>query len=91
VLARFPNPVRVEGFTDDVPIRTVQFFSNWELSAARAAAVLESLHGNGVPSRHLSLAGYADQRPVTSNATPKGRSLNRRVDLVVVRKVRVGS
>ncbi len=81
------NDIRVEGNTDDVPISTAQFHSNWELSAARAAAVLERIRDGGIPQKRLSLAGYADQRPVASNATAAGRSLNRRVDLVVVRKL----
>ncbi len=80
------NPVRVEGNTDDVPIHNARFPSNWELSTARATAVLEVLHANGVPDRRLSVAGYADQRPVASNRTPTGRSLNRRVDIVVLRQ-----
>ncbi|MBX5475286.1 MAG: flagellar motor protein MotB [Thermoleophilia bacterium] len=80
------NPVRVEGNTDDVPIHNARFRSNWELSTARATAVLEVLRSNGVPDRRLSVAGYADQRPVASNRTPTGRSLNRRVDIVVLRQ-----
>jgi chemotaxis protein MotB len=79
------NPVRVEGNTDDQPIATAQFHSNWDLSAARATAVVDHLIADGVSAKRLSLAGYADQRPVASNATAKGRSLNRRVDLVVLR------
>jgi chemotaxis protein MotB len=80
------NPVRVEGNTDSTPIRTPQFRSNWELSAARASAVLSFLLARGVPPRRLSLAGYADQRPLTTNATAAGRSRNRRVDIVVLRR-----
>ena len=80
------NPVRVEGNTDDVPISTARFRSNWELSAARATAVLEVLLEDGIPAKRLSVAGYADQRPVASNADVAGRAKNRRVDLVVVRR-----
>lgn len=80
------NPVRVEGNTDNVPISTPQFRSNWELSAARATAVLQQLLQHGVSPSRLSVAGYADQRPVASNDTPQGRHLNRRVDLVVLRR-----
>lgn len=80
------NPVRVEGNTDSTPIRTLQFRSNWELSAARASAVLSFLLTRGVQPRRLSLAGYADQRPLTTNATVAGRSRNRRVDIVVLRR-----
>jgi chemotaxis protein MotB len=80
------NPIRVEGNTDDVPISTPEFHSNWELSTARADAVLEFLLAHGVSARRLSATGYADQRPIASNATPAGRSLNRRVELVVLRR-----
>jgi chemotaxis protein MotB len=81
-----PNDVRVEGNTDSVPISTAEFRSNWELSTARATAVLEQLLQEGVAPARLSAAGYADQRPIASNATASGRSLNRRVDLVVLRR-----
>ncbi|HEY1366263.1 MAG TPA: flagellar motor protein MotB [Gaiellaceae bacterium] len=80
------NPVRVEGNTDSVPISTAEFHSNWELSTARANAVLEFLLGHRVGAGRLSVAGYADQRPVESNTTPEGRAANRRVDLVVLRR-----
>jgi chemotaxis protein MotB len=80
------NPVRVEGNTDDQPISTGRFHSNWDLSAARATAVVDFLLAHGVPAKRLSLAGYADQRPVASNSTAAGRSLNRRVELVVIRQ-----
>jgi chemotaxis protein MotB len=83
---RVPNPIRVEGNTDSVPIATGQFPSNWELSAARATAVLRFLLRRGVSPRRSSVAGYADQRPLASNETASGRSLNRRVELVVLRR-----
>jgi chemotaxis protein MotB len=79
------NPIRVEGNTDSVPITTGAFVSNWELSAARADAVLEFLVHHGVKPSRLSLAGYADQNPIASNATAGGRASNRRVDLVLLR------
>jgi len=84
VLARFPNPVRVEGFTDDVPIRTQQFFSNWELSAARAASVVHVFSDGGVESDRLAVVGFGDQHPVASNATSQGRNANRRVSVVIL-------
>jgi chemotaxis protein MotB len=79
------NPIRVEGNTDDVPISTSQYPSNWELSTARAAAVLEVVLKAGFPARRLSIAGYGQENPVASNVTTRGRSLNRRVDVVVLR------
>ena len=84
VLARFPNPVRVEGFTDDVPIRTVQFYSNWELSAARAGSVVHVLSDRGVARDRLAVVGFGDQRPVASNTTAQGRNANRRVTVVIL-------
>jgi len=84
VLARFPNPVRVEGFTDNVPIRTMQFYSNWELSAARAGSVVHVLSDRGVARDRLAVVGFADQHPVASNATAEGRNANRRVTVVIL-------
>ena len=84
VLAHFPNPVRVEGFTDDVPIRTFQFYSNWELSAARAGSVVHVLSDRGVARDRLAVVGFADQHPVASNATAAGRNANRRVTVVIL-------
>jgi chemotaxis protein MotB len=80
------NPIRVEGNTDSTPISTAQFPSNWELSTARATAVLQVLRSAGVPQSNLSAAGYADQRPAATNSTVEGRHVNRRVEVVVVRK-----
>jgi chemotaxis protein MotB len=64
-----------------VPIRGGRFASNWELSGARAAMVVETLGDAGLPETRLRLVGYADTRPVASNATAEGRAANRRVVL----------
>ncbi len=80
------NPIRVEGNTDNVPISTREFRSNWDLSSGRATAVMDYLLEHGLDPKNASVAGYADQRPVASNATAAGRSLNRRVEIVVLRK-----
>ena len=79
------HPIIVEGHTDSQPIAGSQYPSNWELSGARAAAVVRDLTGNGVMARRVSLAGYADQEPIATNTTPVGRSKNRRVDIVLSR------
>ncbi|MGD0797057.1 MAG: OmpA family protein [Acidobacteriaceae bacterium] len=77
--------LRVEGHSDDQPIHTAQFRSNWELSTARAMAVMQLLvDGAGFDPQKISIAGYGQYRPVADNATPDGRRMNRRVDLVVV-------
>jgi chemotaxis protein MotB len=84
-LAKIPNPVRLEGHTDSIPIKTSRFRSNWELSAARSIALLELLATQfGIPKERLSVAGYADTAPLASNDTEEGRSKNRRVDLVIL-------
>jgi chemotaxis protein MotB len=90
VLERIANllpqsPVRIEGHTDDVPIHTAQFASNWELSSSRASSIarLLLLHSN-VRAEQMSVAGYAEFHPAASNATAEGRARNRRVDLVLL-------
>lgn len=83
VLQRFPNPVQVEGFTDNVPIRTLSFPSNWELSAARAASVVHRFTKEGIHPARMVAIGYGEHRPVGDNATAEGRAKNRRVVVVV--------
>jgi chemotaxis protein MotB len=83
-LAAFPNPIRVEGHTDNKPIRTVAFYSNWELSAARAGSVVRVLQGHGVGPERLAVIGYGDQRPLQSNDSDQGRNANRRVVVVIL-------
>ena len=79
------NPVRIEGHTDAVPIHTPRFRSNWDLSAARAIAIMEVLSSRfEIPFQRLAIAGYADTVPVADNDTPEGRARNRRVDLVIL-------
>ncbi len=76
---------RVEGHTDNVPIRTAQFPSNWELSAARAVMVVRVLSElYGVPADHLAAVGHADTRPVTANLDPEQRAKNRRVEVIIL-------
>src|SRR5262245_37003616 len=84
VLAELENPLQVEGHTDNVPIATAQFPSNWELSAARAAAVARLFIGAGVAAPRLAVLGYADTRPIDANETAEGRGHNRRVTLLVL-------
>jgi chemotaxis protein MotB len=84
-LRSLPNLVRLEGHTDSVPIHTARFRSNWELSAARAIAVMELLAVNfEVPRSRMAIAGYADTAPVQVNETEEGRARNRRVDVVIL-------
>jgi chemotaxis protein MotB len=83
-LAPYPNPIRVEGHTDNKPIKTVAFYSNWELSAARAGSVVRVLQTRGVNPERLAVIGYGEQRPVQSNDTEQGRNANRRVVVVIL-------
>jgi chemotaxis protein MotB len=85
VLATVPNAIRIEGHTDDVPMKSARFESNWELSTARATRVVELLvERAGLPASRLSAAGYAEFRPRVANDSPEHRARNRRVDIVVL-------
>ena len=84
ILNRISNPVRVEGHTDNIPIKTDVFASNWELSTARAVNVLKYLADKGkVPVKRLSAVGYGESKPLVPNDTENNRKKNRRVDLVI--------
>lgn len=85
VLRNRDNAVKVEGFTDNRPIRTSAFPSNWELSAARAAAVVRMLAMEGVEPERLAAVGYGQHQPVARNDTEEGRRRNRRVVLLISR------
>ena len=86
---QIPNPVRLEGHTDAIPIHNAHFRSNWELSAARSISLLEVLTSLGVSKDRLSIAGYADTAPVDDNMTEEGRQKNRRVDIIILNKTGV--
>jgi len=83
-LKPFTNAVRVEGHTDDRPISTAEFPSNWELSAARAASVVHLFMDRGVEPDRLAVVGFGQYRPIAPNNTPEGRNTNRRVAVVIV-------
>ena len=88
VLSGLPNPVRLEGHTDSVPIHTARFRNNWELSAARSIAMLNVLTDRfQLSPERFSVAGYADTAPVASNDTNEGRARNRRVDIVILNQL----
>ncbi len=78
------HQIRVEGHTDNVPISTSRFPSNWELSCARAARVLRFLAEQGLPPERLSAVGFGPYRPIEDNATREGRARNRRIEIVLV-------
>jgi chemotaxis protein MotB len=83
IFSTFNNPIQVEGFTDDQPIKTTTFPSNWELSAARAASVVHLFMRRGIEPARMSATGYAEFRPIADNATKKGRQKNRRVMIII--------
>ena len=83
--------LRIEGHTDNIPIHTSQFPSNWELSSSRATeAVRILIIRDGFPPDRLSAGGFAEYHPVASNSTPEGRGQNRRVDIVILGSAPVG-
>ncbi len=84
ILREVPNRVQVEGFTDNRPIKTVAYPSNWELSAARAANIVNILTTDGVRPERMSAIGYGEYQPIADNSTEQGRMQNRRVVLVIV-------
>jgi chemotaxis protein MotB len=86
ILAQFSYRIKIAGHTDNVPIRTEQFASNWELSANRACEVVRFLIENGIDPRLISAEGFAEYRPVASNDTPDGRAQNRRVEIIYERQ-----
>ncbi|MEA2119509.1 OmpA/MotB family protein [Halovibrio sp. HP20-50] len=87
VLASFGGEISVEGHTDSVPISTARFPSNWELSAARAIAVVRHLERQGFDVSQTRAVGYADTQPIEANATAAGRAANRRVELLLRQQV----
>ncbi|BBP84235.1 flagellar motor protein MotD [Pseudomonas sp. No.21] len=89
ILAPYENPVHVEGFTDNLPISTANYPSNWELSTARAASIVRMLSMDGVNPARLAAVGYGEFQPVADNATAEGRGRNRRVVLVISRNLDV--
>lgn len=84
ILKTFPNTLRIEGHTDNVPIASAAFPSNWELSAARAAGVVHLFMREGVDPRRMSVEGLGEFKPAADNASVDGRNRNRRVVLVVL-------
>jgi len=85
ILSEIPNHVRIEGHTDNLPIRNLIYPSNWELSTYRATVCIRYLIENyGMKPNRVSAMGYSEYRPIASNETPEGRNKNRRIDIVVL-------
>ncbi len=90
VLKPFPNPIRVEGHTDNRPIKTAAFPSNWELSASRAASVVHQFTKAGIDPLRLEIVGFGEFHPRSPNDTVEGRNANRRVAILVLEEVSPG-
>jgi chemotaxis protein MotB len=84
ILKRTHNILHVEGHTDDIPIDTVEFPSNWDLASARAASVVKELAKDGISPTRMAAVGYGEYHPIADNSTEQGRYQNRRVVLVLV-------
>jgi chemotaxis protein MotB len=90
VIKKLPNPVRLEGHTDSVPIHNTRFASNWDLAAARSIAMLKLFSSEfGVPTEQMAISGYAETKPIDSNETDEGRARNRRVDILILNELGV--
>jgi chemotaxis protein MotB len=87
VLAGVDNAIQVEGHSDNVPINSPLYPSNWELSSSRAGSVVRLFAELGVPTTRMVAIGYADNQPVDTNATPEGRARNRRVNVLILNEV----
>ena len=84
VIKGHEHEIHVEGHTDNLPIHTDSFLSNWELSTARASSVIRLFVDNGVEAHRFTAIGYADNRPIEANETPEGRKRNRRVTIMIL-------
>jgi len=87
VLRTIPNDIRIEGHTDNVPINTPKYPSNWHLSVARATNTAYYLmNTEGLSPERVTIVGYAEYKPIASNDTPAGRAQNRRVDIIILNR-----
>jgi chemotaxis protein MotB len=87
ILKELPNDIRIEGHTDNVPINTPVFPSNWHLSVSRALNTAYYLINNeGLNPEKISIVGYSEYKPIATNDTQEGRASNRRVDIVIIKK-----
>ncbi len=85
LIRKVPNKVIIEGHTDNIPIKTAEYSSNWELSVDRAINVINYFGSIGILPERFAAAGYGEFQPVSSNDTPEGRSKNRRIEIIIVR------
>jgi chemotaxis protein MotB len=86
ILKQYSNPIQVEGFTDNVPIRSEKYPTNWELSTARASTIVKFFIDEGIIPDRLAAVGYGEFQPVASNTTEQGRAQNRRIAIMVAKR-----
>jgi chemotaxis protein MotB len=86
---RYDFDIEIQGHTDNLPVRSSRFESNWELSALRATTVLRYLARKGISTKRMAATGYGDSRPIDTNDTPEGRSNNRRIEFILERNARI--
>lgn len=86
ILENYSNPIQVEGFTDNVPINSARYPTNWELSSARASAIVKVLASKGVAPERLAAVGYGEFQPIATNETSEGRAQNRRVAIMIAKR-----
>jgi len=86
ILKHYENPIQIEGFTDNVPIKNSRYPTNWELSSARATEIVKFLVSKGVQPERLAAVGYGEFQPLASNDTEAGRAQNRRVAVMVAKR-----
>ena len=84
ILSKFPNSIKIEGYTDTDKIDTEQYPSNWELSSARASSLVRVFELSNILPERMSVVGYGETRPVADNSTPEGKAKNRRVVIMVM-------
>ena len=86
IVKNYENPIQVEGFTDNVPIKNARYPTNWELSSARATEIVKFLASKGVAPERLAAVGYGEFQPVAPNDTEAGRAQNRRVAVMIAKR-----
>lgn len=86
ILKNYDNPIQVEGYTDNIPISSLRYPTNWELSSARASAIVKVLASRGIAPERLAAVGYGEFQPVAANTTAEGRAQNRRVAIMVAKR-----
>jgi chemotaxis protein MotB len=86
IIKKIPNKIVIEGYTDDLPILTKEYSSNWELSLARAESVLNYMISSGIPRERLCISGYGEFKPMVPNSDAVSRAKNRRIEISIIKR-----